>query len=378
MNGKLRIAFTYASVGSGHRLAAQTVECGIRSLQPGTVTTSIDALGFGPLHISGDNATRVFTGATASLYDAVWGNELVGRVGSTVARALSPALFSGFAEALRTFEPDVVVATHALPALVAVSDRSAGRLHARTIATVATDFDLHTYWPRHGVDIACVPTDDAATELASRGSDARISVTGIPVREQFVKPPDRGSARRRLGIEKDGLVVMVLAGSGQSGPYSGLRQALAPALPAIAARADVVFVLAGADAQYAQETSCAVERDGMSGVRVLGYTEDIAGLMAASDLAIMKPGGLAGAECAACSLPAVLVGPAVGQERANANVLVKSGSAVFVPTPAGLAETTIALLAQPAALSAMLTAAENLSRPQAALKIASLLVGDAS
>jgi processive 1,2-diacylglycerol beta-glucosyltransferase len=374
MNGKPRIAFTYASVGSGHRLAAQTIERAVVALAPDSVTISIDALGFGPLRLDGDSATRAFTGITAPLYDALWGSELAGRVGSSVAGALSPALFSGFADALRSFAPDVVVATHALPAIVAVCDRAAGRLHARTIATVATDFDLHAFWPRNGVDIACVPTEDAAAELAARGSSADVAVTGIPVREQFVAPPDKAAARRLLGVLPDGLVVLALAGSGQPGPYARFRHALAAALPSIADRCQAVFVLAGSDSEYAEDTSRAAELSGTASVRVLGYTEDVAVLMSAADLAIMKPGGLAAAECAACSLPALLVGPAAGQERANADVLVTAGSAAYVPEPHELADRAGALLEDASALASMSEAACKLGRPDAAATIAELVL----
>ena len=346
----------------------------MQALSPDSVTTSMDVLGHGPLHLGGDNATRAFTGVTAPLYDMLWGSELAGRVGTSLVSALAPRLFSGFTDALRAFEPDVVVATHALPALIAVSDRAAGRLRARTIATVATDFGLHAYWPRRGVDIACVPTDDAATVLESRSSGAKVSVTGVPVREQFVNPPTREFARELRGIRGGGPVVLALAGSGQPGPYSALRRALAAALPAIADRADVVFVLAGMDADYARETSRALERAGVSGVRVLEYVEDVASLMSAADLAIMKPGGLAAAECAACSLPAILVGPVAGQERANAGVLVSTGSAVYVRTPSELEQGASALLSDPVALSTMRAATEAIRRPDAALAIAALLL----
>jgi processive 1,2-diacylglycerol beta-glucosyltransferase len=113
---------------------------------------------------------------------------------------------------------------------------------------------------------------------------------------------------------------------------------------------------------------------GRANVRVLRYVEDVAALIRAADLAIIKPGGVASAECAACGLPSVLVGPAFGQERANADVLMAAGASRYEQRPAALADCVVELLADSSALEGMRRAGCDLSRPDAAARIANLVL----
>ncbi|MDR3686019.1 MAG: glycosyltransferase [Coriobacteriia bacterium] len=371
----LRIALAYAAVGSGHRLVAESVQTAISVASPVAETALFDCLSRGPASAWGSSAALTYTGAAGALYDAVWGSKLAGAVGRPLASAIGSAVLSQFIAELRAFEPDVVVATHALPALLAVRNRRAGRLKARTIASVVTDWQVHAYWPRHGVDMMCVPSEAAALTFGT--GEPRPTVTGIPVREQFLAPPSKPVARASLDIGSDSRVVLVLAGSKQAAPYAALRRSLALALPEIAKQADEIILLAGDD-EYAFEMSRALAGAGGSRLRVLRYVEDVAVLMAAADLGIIKPGGVASAECVACGLPTVVVGPAFGQERANARVLAGAGASAYVERPDVLAECVGRLLADTPVLERMREACCDLRRPDAATRVAELVLGCAT
>ena len=370
----LRIALVYAAVGSGHMLVAESVQSAIRAAAPDTATALFDCLNRDPASTWGGSAALTYTGAAGSLYNALWGSKLAGAIGRPLASVIGAAALSHFLAELRAFEPDAVVATHALPALLAVRDRRAGRLHARVLASVVTDWQVHAYWPRRGVDLMCVPSKAAALEFGPGGLQP--TVTGIPIREQFSAAPSREATRATLGIDPDSRAVLVLAGSRQAAPYAALRRQLALALPPIAQRADDVIVLAG-DEGYASEVERMLEGSGRPNIRVLRYVEDVAALMRATDLAIIKPGGAASAECVACGLPSVLVGPAFGQERANADVLSAAGASRYVERRAALAECVVELLGDASALETMRRAACSLSRPDAAARVAELVLARA-
>ena len=64
-------------------------------------------------------------------------------------------------------------------------------------------------------------------------------------------------------------------------------------------------------------------------VRVFGYVEDIAMLMAISFALVTKSGGVTLAEALAANLPSILYRPVPGQERANALYLASKGAAMI-------------------------------------------------
>ena len=81
-----------------------------------------------------------------------------------------------------------------------------------------------------------------------------------------------------------------------------------------------VFV-AGSDADYARHLRQECDDLGLSNATVLDYVDDMAALMAASDLVICKSGGLTVTECLCAQVPMILLGKAYGQEKVNVQML---------------------------------------------------------
>jgi processive 1,2-diacylglycerol beta-glucosyltransferase len=377
MSSSPLIAIVHASVGSGHRIAAESVAAELRVLIPDARIELLDILSFGSVHVSGDSATTAFTGATAPLYNAVWGNAAIGRFSMALSGPILSLVYSGFTAWLREHKPSAIVTTHGLAANLAARATRKSDLSRIPVAAVATDYGLHGFWPRRGLDLFCVADDAEREELLRRGTpEGDIRVTGIPVRPQFAEPMDAAAARERLDFAPDRRVVLALAGATQPGPYARFKASLAVTLPAIASVPDTtVAVVTGRDDSFADELRSRVAGFGTTNVRVLGYVEQMAEVMSAADVVVCKPGGLVTAECAAIGLPMVLVGPSVGQERANAKSLLAAGAAVYDDDPRRLAEVVRRALAHPGKLKQMREASLALSRPHAARTVAERIVG---
>ena len=71
----------------------------------------------------------------------------------------------------------------------------------------------------------------------------------------------------------------------------------------------------------------------------------------------------------------VLVGPAVGQERANAKSLIAAGAAVYENDPLRLAEVVRRTMGKSGRLTQMHTAAVAIARPDAAHLVAERVLG---
>lgn len=377
MTNPTTIVLVHASVGSGHRIAAESVADELRTLRPDARIEMLDVLDFGSISLSGNAATGAFTGPTAPLYDAVWDNVSFGRAAMAFSRPLLGLAYRRFSAWLLENRPAVVVTTHALAANLAVRATRSGALTGTPVVAVATDFGLHGFWPRHGLTRFCVADNHEADQLVARGTpDSEIVVTGIPVRAQFTAPIDRAAARERFDLGRNQRVVLALAGATQPGPYAKFKASLAVSLPAAASLPNTtVAVVTGKDTPFADELRSRVAGFGTHNVRVLGYVEDMAGIMAAADLGVCKPGGLVTAECIAVNLPMTLMGPVVGQERANVRSLVAAGAAVFEEDPRRLAEIVRKTLARPDRLARMREKSLALAHPHAAADIANTVVG---
>jgi len=97
---------------------------------------------------------------------------------------------------------------------------------------------------------------------------------------------------------------------------------------------------------------------------VLGFTEDVHGLMGLADLCVMKPGGLTVSEAMACGLPAVAHRPTPGQEYHNMRHIVSQGTARVTHGHRGLQKMLPDLLRSDDALSRMGERAESRRRPR--------------
>ena len=366
------IAIVHASVGSGYRIAAESVAAELGALSPDAKIELLDVLSLGSIRVSSERASTVFTGPTAPLYNAVWGSAPVGRAMTMLAGPLLNLAYRRYTAWLRDLNPSVIIATHGLAANLSTSATRKGALARVPVVAVATDFGLHGFWPRRGLDLFCVADESEREELLRRGTpDSDIRVTGIPVRRQFAQDIDPVAARERLDFAADRRVVLALAGTTEPGPYARFKSSLAVSLPAIASvPGTTVAVVTGRDDAFADELRSRVAGFGVTNVRVLGYVERMAEVMSASDVAVCKPGGLVTAECAAVGLPMVLVGPAIGRERANTKSLVAAGAAVYDGDPLRLAEVVRKTMGRAGKLSQMHTAASVISRPQAARHVA--------
>lgn len=365
------IAVAYASIGSGHRIAAEALIAEIeRRALDGVTVHPFDIQECSSGGISGDRLATTFTGPTAGIYDRLWKSDAFCSTMRVIGGPFVGLSFRAFEQKLEELAPDIVICTHALASVLALRARKSSS-HRFAVVNVATDFAVHGYWPREDVDLFCVADEPSRDSLIERHMPAeRVAVTGIPIRRQFTLEYDRAAAREHFDLPAERRIVLALAGSMMPGPYRHFKEALATSLPALASLPDTsVVVVTGKDDAFAEDLRARSAGFGTISVRVLGFVEHMAPLMACADLGLAKPGGSICAECLAAGLPLVLVGPAVGQESANAQALTKAGAALFAADPSSLTVHTRKVMSSPARLAKLRTSAVATARPFAAADI---------
>lgn len=371
------VLVVHASVGSGHRSAAQAIGEALELLReegeaPADLQVEVlDILDFGRIVFDGDKTASMFTGATRPFYDLTWRYTLTGRLlwaGGTIwARIMYPK----FVEYVQRTRPLAIVCTHITAANVAVSARMLTR-ERFPIVCVPTDYEVEGLWPHLYTDLFCVADEHMAETLRPRRvPEERILVTGIPTRPTFSDDVDAAEVRERFGLPEGKQVVLALAGARLPQPYVHFRQRIDELLPYMPALKTMhLVIVCGNDRDYARHVRARCADLELDNVTVTDYVDQMSDLMAASDLVICKSGGLVVTECLCAKVPMILLGRAYGQEKANVRMLTAMGAALHVTTSRELVSTLRHTAARPESTRAMLLNASFLRKPDAAMDVA--------
>ena len=373
------ILIVHASVGSGHRSAALSIEEAFQILEAQRYKDLdsvcdievLDILDFARFHIDGDKTATMFTGFTRPIYDITWRYTLTGRFLWGGGTAWSRAMFPRFTSYVEKHKPQAIICTHITAANAAVGARMITG-QAFPIVCVPTDYEVEGFWPHNQTDLFCVANEAMAETLRARKvPEKRILYTGIPVRAGFAAHYDADCIRQNLGLPLDKTIVLVMAGAHLAQPYVRFRETMNEVIPFLGSLTDMYFVfLSGKDTEYANQLRSLQDKYAVSNMTIMRYVTQMAELMVASDLAICKSGGLTVTECMCARLPMILLGRSYGQEKVNTSLLTSLGAAMHVTTGRELMEVLRHLYSHKSALDAMLVNGEALRRPLAAQDIA--------
>lgn len=374
----LKVLIVHASVGSGHRSAANAIASAFTLINKdggyhgrAIDTQVLDILDFGRIVFNGDNTASMFTGFTRPYYDLTWRYTFTGRLlwgGGTIWARI---MFPKFVEYVSKEQPDAIICTHITAANVAVSARMILKA-TFPIVCVPTDYEVEGFWPHLHTDLFCVANEHMAETLRPRKvPEKRIVVTGIPAAPAFAQTYNKEEVRQTLGLPEDKQVVLFQAGAKLPRPYVHFRQATDQIIPYMHRFGKMHFVIvAGQDKDYADHVRRMVDEHGLANVTVLEYVDEMAALMSASDLIVCKSGGLTTTECLCVNTPMILMGRAYGQEKANVRMLTSAGAAFHITTSRELYELLNKVQDHPQMTESIRYNGELIRKPDAALSIA--------
>lgn len=226
-----------------------------------------------------------------------------------------------------------------------------------------------------------------ATRIAVTVEDSRaflpaekVVVTGYPLGERITRW-SRITGREALGLPPGGPVLLVFGGS--RGARS-INRALLAHLPALTEIADVMHVSGELDWPEVSAERKKLPESVKARYHAHAYLHDEMGAaMAAADLVICRAGASILGEFPYFGLPSILVPYpyAWRYQKVNATWLANRGAAVIVEDaalPEQIVPTVRTLLLDPPRREAMRAAARALARPDAAQRLAELLVQVAS
>jgi UDP-N-acetylglucosamine--N-acetylmuramyl-(pentapeptide) pyrophosphoryl-undecaprenol N-acetylglucosamine transferase len=309
-----------------------------------------------------------FTGIPAAGVHGVGLRSLPGNL----IRLLRGALASS--RILKDFQPDVLLftggyvavpmalAARRLPSLLFVPDIEPG-LALKVLARFASRIAL---------------TSEKSKSFFKNGK--RLVVTGYPVRPELTAWT-REKGRAALGLRHDAPVLLVFGGS--KGARS-INRALLASLHRLLDKIQVVHISGQLDWAEIIEAKKALPAELSANYHPFAYLhEEMGAALASADLAVSRAGASSLGEYPAFGLPAVLVPYpyAWRYQKVNADYLADHGAAVIVEDRTlneNFAAAVLNLLDDEQRLEAMRRAMGSLARPEAAQKIAGLLLNLAS
>lgn len=363
--GTRKLMVLSVSSGAGHGRAADAICSQANAANAQVVARHIDVMDLASFALR-KVYTRLYI-ALVNKFPSLW-HQIYHRTDRSqsnglfdrLRRAMEQASVARLLKEIERVEPDAIICTHFLPAEILARMRRNGRLGCPVWVQV-TDFDLHRMWVHNGITGYFAGNEELAYRLRDRGVAASaIRVTGIPIMEAFRQTPDRVACATELGVDAARMTLLLMGGGAGLGNLDEVADRLM--------QLDMDFqliVMAGRNIAALARLRT-LEKRFPNRLFAYGYTEHVAKLMACSDLAITKPGGLTVSECLAMGLPMILYRPIPGQEERNADYLLEQGVALKANDAATLEYRVIELLGHPERLAAMRSRAIGLGRVNAA------------
>lgn len=368
-----KLAILSVSAGAGHVRAAEAIKAAVENTRPDVECEHIDVMNFVP---------KLFRKVYAESYikvvernPALWGylyhSSDHQKPDSTLTRlrvAMERLNTRALVKHLDHLKPDWVVCTHFLPAQI-LSRKIAKGAFNRPVWVVVTDFDVHSLWVHPHLTGYCAAAEEIVWRMRDRGlSETRLEVTGIPIMPAFSKPLDRAVCAAEYGLNPAKPTFILMSGGCGVGAIDQLAERL------LSINSDFQLIaLAGKNAELLGRLT-ALSKKHPCRLFPQGFTRTIERLMACADMAISKPGGLTTSECLAMGLPMLVISPIPGQEERNSDYLLENGAGLKAHDSAGLEFRTREILAHPERLHALRAAAKRLGRPDAAQRVAELVL----
>lgn len=337
-----RILILSASIGEGHDGPARALAAGVTELDPTAEVRTVDFLA-----VAGPIVRRVLLGGSSfhsrigsMLYDAEYWLAMhvaaTNRLGKRLLYLLSHRRVERLIAATR---PAVVVSTYPGASEVLGELRSRGRLDVQAVSAI-TDLAALDYWAHPGIDLHLITHPESHAEVRDRAPASEIEWVRGLTSAGFDRPRDGDAARRDLGLPEEGKIVAVSGGGWAVGDLAGAAES------ALAANVAAVVCLCGRNEDVRLELAERFAADPR--VRVMGFTDRISDVFAASDVLVHSTAGLTVLEALIRGCRVISYGWGHGHIRVNNQAFLEHGLGDVAATRSDLQRALWSALGNPA------------------------------
>lgn len=262
------------------------------------------------------------------------------------------------AHLLARFQPDVVVSVFP-PYPYMLAQILGPKRNCRSVVVVTDSITVNAIWYRCSADYFLVPNEQSASVVRNGGIAPDIIKTfGFPVSPKFADL----TRDRQSPLEARRVLYMINAGTQQ-----------APELVNQLLNLDIdLTVTVGRDEKLQQVIQASA---GHRKIDIVGWTDDLPRMLAASHLLIGKAGGATVQETIAARCPMIVNHIVSGQEEGNARLIVETNSGAIALSPKEVvAEVQQAFANDATQWREWEKNISQLSRPRASLDVAEFLL----
>jgi processive 1,2-diacylglycerol beta-glucosyltransferase len=218
---------------------------------------------------------------------------------------------------LKRQNPDGIIFTNVVPApMVAPPCRKI--FPNIPLAVAVTDYHGHSYYNVPLIDRYFVAIPEVKNDLVRAGVDEdKISVTGIPVGQEFYGNYSQTNLKRKLGFNNNYKTVLFSSRLSKDFIISSLEGLLAMDEPI-----NLAVVCGGNNALYRKINK---KIPPQKSFKLVNWANNFDEYMKAADVVVSKPGGLMISECLALGKNIIMTDPIPGQEERNAEFIAKHG-----------------------------------------------------
>ncbi len=347
----MKILILTASTGGGHKRAAAALEQKIKSLSPETEVKVVDAMKAigkvydktvcGGYHFMATKIPKVYgkcykiTDRKTLMYKAVMRSNTM--------------MSNKLLDTINEFTPDIVIICHPFVTTMISKLIRQGKTNVKAISII-TDYDAHRTYIVPNIEAYVLAEPQMCDKLINEYGVNKdlIHPLGIPIFDRFTEPFSKEEICKREGLDPELPTVLLMAGSfGVTSVLEFYKQ--------IAQKGKNMqfIVITGRNIKLFSHIEKLIDEMGtQDNTKLLYFVKNVEDYMHISDLIVTKPGGLTVTESLACGLPLAIYSAFPGQERDNADFLIKEKAAVLLDKNEG-ANQIMELLNSPEKLAEM-------------------------
>jgi UDP-glucose 4-epimerase len=320
-SGPRKVLIVSADIGEGHDLPARAVAREFRDEDPDALISIVNGL-----PAMGVILTKTLRENSAFMFRWVpWWFDFQYRLFMSfwptrwLASCLLYALgHRGMMRLIRSHGPDVIVSTYPGTTALLGMLRRRRKLEVPVYSSI-TDLAGLRYWTHPGVDMHFITHPESAEEVEAIAGPGSVRWAKPPTSPAFLAARSRGEARRALSLPAEGKVIAVSGGGWGVGDLLGATRA------ALQVPDAAVLCLCGRNDHL--RARVARELGGDPRLRVMGFTDRMGDVLAASDALIHSSAGLTVLEAIIRGCPVISYGFGYGHVRASNKALERFGLA---------------------------------------------------
>lgn len=310
-----KVLIISADIGEGHDLPARAVAREIREQDPEALISIVNGLpAMGPL------MTKILRENSAFMFRWVpWLFDFQYRLFMDFAptRWLTSKLLYAFGHRglmrlIKAHSPDLIVSTYPGTTQLLGDLRRNGSLDVPCYSSI-TDLAGLRFWAHPGIDLHFITHPESQEEVERIAGPGSVRWAKPPTNQAFLRPRDRAQARAALGLPADGTVITV------SGGGWGVGDVIGAARTALEIEDAEVLCLCGHNEALRGRVTQHFAGDPR--LRVMGFTNRMGDVMAASDALIHSSAGLTVLEAIIRGCPVISYGFGFGHVRVSNQAL---------------------------------------------------------